>query len=603
MRACYGRLAAWSSSRPARSDDDEGATLNRAERSDRQPVGRRAADRAAVELARSPVRPHHDGNAVRLWKSIALQRALGNQGVRRANAVVDRCVGGSQPCSCNEAKPVGREAPVGSDQWQGTTAPGVPAVVTDVLRSAGSPLPDAVRVEMERRFDVAARPDSAMPPVQREGVSEPGDPHEREAEATAARVSAQLSPSAMGPTHERTLGNAHHFSEVRIHVDSRAGIAARAIDAAAYTVGNDIVFGAGRFDPGTREGMRLLAHELTHVVQRRPELGRSRIAQNTVLRAPVSVAPPAHTPKQTQSTNDCNPANRVQHNREHRIIQQDYVRRQNPVAVKEYQIPNSSALGYTGWADLADRAAKTLYEIKSVWEWSRGQEEVDRYIDMANVYCGSGWSGGTDYIPTIFEDPGDPNNVLLAASPSPGLILYTWFRRDNPTGKIPAEFKRKVEIPQNEQTKASVPKPNASTPDARGNPGPTPMPLPAPGPTPARPPAPTPGGGEVIPFPKPPQTKPGEQELQPAAKTTTERILEFVTDLIVSGENVERAVTKFLSENPAIVQNITLIVAAIAAGALVSDVASGFTAIVKDPAVLAILAAMLRVAQTLQPAR
>ncbi len=39
------------------------------------------------------------------------------------------------------------------------------------------------------------------------------------------------------------------------------------MSAHAYTVGNDVVFGAGRFAPGTNEGRRLIAHELTHVVQ------------------------------------------------------------------------------------------------------------------------------------------------------------------------------------------------------------------------------------------------------------------------------------------------------------------------------------------------
>jgi hypothetical protein len=107
----------------------------------------------------------------------------------------------------------------------------------------------------------------------------------------------------------------------------------------------------------------------------------------------------------------------------------------------------------------------------------------------------------------------------------------------------------------------------------------------------------------VIPIRRPPQTKPGEQELQPAARTTVERILEFVMELIVSGQNIEQAVRKFLVDNPAVVENITFAVAAIAAGALAADVASGFAAVVKDPAVLAILGTMLRVAQTLQLAR
>lgn len=59
----------------------------------------------------------------------------------------------------------------------------------------------------------------------------------------------------------------HNFSHVRIHANDRAAVSARAFGARAYTVGPDIVFGAGEYRPGTREGRRLLAHELAHVVQ------------------------------------------------------------------------------------------------------------------------------------------------------------------------------------------------------------------------------------------------------------------------------------------------------------------------------------------------
>jgi hypothetical protein len=59
----------------------------------------------------------------------------------------------------------------------------------------------------------------------------------------------------------------HDFSRVRIHTDSSASESARAMNALAYTVGRNIVFRAGQFAPETREGKRLLAHELTHVVQ------------------------------------------------------------------------------------------------------------------------------------------------------------------------------------------------------------------------------------------------------------------------------------------------------------------------------------------------
>lgn len=59
----------------------------------------------------------------------------------------------------------------------------------------------------------------------------------------------------------------HDFRNVRVHADHRAGDSADAVEAHAYTVGHHIVFGRGRYTPTTSEGRKLLAHELTHVVQ------------------------------------------------------------------------------------------------------------------------------------------------------------------------------------------------------------------------------------------------------------------------------------------------------------------------------------------------
>jgi hypothetical protein len=59
----------------------------------------------------------------------------------------------------------------------------------------------------------------------------------------------------------------HNFGHVRIHADERAAESARAVNASAYTVGQQMVFGAGKYQPQTIEGRRLLAHELTHIVQ------------------------------------------------------------------------------------------------------------------------------------------------------------------------------------------------------------------------------------------------------------------------------------------------------------------------------------------------
>ena len=59
----------------------------------------------------------------------------------------------------------------------------------------------------------------------------------------------------------------HDFSRVRVHSGGSAEQSAREVNAYAYTVGHDIVFGAGQFAPETHAGRRLIAHELTHVVQ------------------------------------------------------------------------------------------------------------------------------------------------------------------------------------------------------------------------------------------------------------------------------------------------------------------------------------------------
>src|SRR5262249_44836066 len=57
------------------------------------------------------------------------------------------------------------------------------------------------------------------------------------------------------------------LDHVRVHTDGEAAEAARGVMARAYTAQNHIVFSRGEYAPHTTEGRRLLAHELTHVVQ------------------------------------------------------------------------------------------------------------------------------------------------------------------------------------------------------------------------------------------------------------------------------------------------------------------------------------------------
>jgi len=94
----------------------------------------------------------------------------------------------------------------------GRAVASIPAVVQTVLQSAGQPLANHERGFMESRFG-------------------------------------------------------RDFSSVRVHTGAAAAQSAQAIDAAAYTLGDNIVFGAGRYAPSTAGGRRLLAHELAHVAQ------------------------------------------------------------------------------------------------------------------------------------------------------------------------------------------------------------------------------------------------------------------------------------------------------------------------------------------------
>ena len=90
---------------------------------------------------------------------------------------------------------------------------------------------------------------SEVPPIVHDAIRSPGQPLDVETRAFM----------------EPRFG--HDFSNVRIHTDAKAAESARAVNAFAYTVGSDVVFGKGHYAPETATGKRLIAHELTHVVQ------------------------------------------------------------------------------------------------------------------------------------------------------------------------------------------------------------------------------------------------------------------------------------------------------------------------------------------------
>ena len=194
-----------------------------------------------------------------------VQRARGNQAVLRMlanaaprNGVLQRkcaCGGGWAGGKCASCS-MNREATV----HQATAADGsidaVPPIVQDVLRSPGQPLDPTTRASIESHFD-------------------------------------------------------YDFSDVHVHADTRAAESACAVDALAYTVGRDIVFGAGQYSPGTGEGSRLIAHELAHVIQNshsaaiqpRAVSDPNDVSEREAERAAESVISPASAGSAATATN------------------------------------------------------------------------------------------------------------------------------------------------------------------------------------------------------------------------------------------------------------------------------------------------------------
>ncbi|MGN6640219.1 MAG: eCIS core domain-containing protein [Mucilaginibacter sp.] len=72
----------------------------------------------------------------------------------------------------------------------------------------------------------------------------------------------------------------YDFSDVRVHTDESAAKSAQSINALAYTTGNHIVFSQGQFAPNSEAGQKLMAHELTHVVQQRSNVAAPKLQRH-----------------------------------------------------------------------------------------------------------------------------------------------------------------------------------------------------------------------------------------------------------------------------------------------------------------------------------
>ena len=91
------------------------------------------------------------------------------------------------------------------------------------------------------------------------------------------------------------------FSHVRVHTDTSANESAKSLNAMAYTTGRDIVFAQRQYDPASSEGRRLLAHELTHVVQQSASAQAKISASPRMLQRQTQGSSPPPAPGPAQS--------------------------------------------------------------------------------------------------------------------------------------------------------------------------------------------------------------------------------------------------------------------------------------------------------------
>jgi uncharacterized protein DUF4157 len=158
---------------------------------------------------------------------------------------------------------------VGADGFHRT---GIAAGLTRVVRRALGRMDPPTSKDDEKRKDEDKRtavqkkragPDPSVVPA---GV-------ESSIEAMSASGGSPL-PSSLRSNLEVRFG--YDFAGVRVHTDPKAAGAASSLGARAFTVGEHVFFGAGEYQPTSRQGLHLIAHELTHVVQQGADPGRIR---------------------------------------------------------------------------------------------------------------------------------------------------------------------------------------------------------------------------------------------------------------------------------------------------------------------------------------
>jgi hypothetical protein len=219
----------------------------------------------------------------------------------------------------------------------------------------------------------------------------------------ALRSSGQPLAKATRDFFEPRLGA--DLSGVRVRTDAAAAASARDVNAAAYTVGQDLVFGAGLYAPDTAVGRHLLAHELTHVVQQSPHVRRTPVGVEELSAVPVVQRAPRQTVMRAELWNNWfEVCKRVQKSRVFKVTK-------NSLSVtaygamrtsKEYEGPKGNVCGKENFNIQLTQVGKLWNSDKEGCEFLSGRDTTRNWVGLEPA----------DYFLTISTQNTNPNCCL-----------------------------------------------------------------------------------------------------------------------------------------------------------------------------------------------
>jgi len=183
---------------------------------------------------------------------------------QEADRVADRVMSASE--SSHVAAPVaGSITPLTVQRAEEEEAQTLPLQRQEEEEGAAQPKLQRQPEEEEEAQPMLQRQEEEEEEMQMKPAGNVVAPKHFAAQMSRVRDSGQPLPVSERAFFEPRFGT--DFSGVRVHSGGQAAEMSRNVQARAFTVGNDLVFGAGQYEPGSVKGRKLLAHELTHVVQ------------------------------------------------------------------------------------------------------------------------------------------------------------------------------------------------------------------------------------------------------------------------------------------------------------------------------------------------